>query len=150
MYDGRGDALLEHKGFPGAPRNSPAGTGELGVPPVVTASPVDSPVVDLAASPDNDVSEPRSIADLPRSRGLALLGNLPQTWRVARAHLVVVECAERARNFQLELDGGGGPVRERFAFTMIPEGLRVRRERASQAPIPLAPAERETEAGTAL
>jgi hypothetical protein len=31
-----------------------------------------------------------------------------------------------ARNFEVELDAGAGPVHERFSFTMIPEGLRVR------------------------
>jgi len=36
-----------------------------------------------------------------------------------------------ARNFELELDGSGGPVRESMGFTMAPQGLRVRlRERA--------------------
>jgi cytochrome P450 len=56
------------------------------------------------------------------------------------------------RNFEMELDPGAGPVRERFAFTMIPTGLRVRlRERAAHgvaspsaagapAPAPPAPA----------
>lgn len=35
-----------------------------------------------------------------------------------------------ARNFELELDDGAGPVREDFGFTMVPRGLRVRlRER---------------------
>jgi cytochrome P450 len=35
------------------------------------------------------------------------------------------------RNFEMELDPSAGPVREQFAFTMIPIGLRVRlRERA--------------------
>src|SRR5262249_49387117 len=31
-----------------------------------------------------------------------------------------------ARNFELELDESGGPVREAFGFTMVPDGLRVR------------------------
>lgn len=35
-----------------------------------------------------------------------------------------------ARNFQIELDETAGPVRERFGFTMMPEGLRVRLLRA--------------------
>ncbi len=42
-----------------------------------------------------------------------------------------------ARNFELELDTTGGPVTERFTFTMIPKGLRVRlRERATDRAIP--------------
>ena len=42
-----------------------------------------------------------------------------------------------ARNFELELDDTRGPVRERFTFTMIPEGLRVRlRERAALESMP--------------
>jgi len=37
-----------------------------------------------------------------------------------------------ARNFELELDESGGPVTERFGFTMMPDGLRVRlRERSA-------------------
>ncbi|HEY5343711.1 MAG TPA: hypothetical protein VIJ66_08645 [Solirubrobacteraceae bacterium] len=37
-----------------------------------------------------------------------------------------------ARNFHIELDESAGPVRERFGFTMIPDGLRVRlRERVA-------------------
>jgi cytochrome P450 len=37
-----------------------------------------------------------------------------------------------ARNFDVELDDSGRPVREQLSFTMIPQGLRVRlRERAS-------------------
>jgi cytochrome P450 len=37
-----------------------------------------------------------------------------------------------ARNFEFELDTSKGPVQERFGFTMIPKGLRVRlRERAA-------------------
>jgi hypothetical protein len=31
-----------------------------------------------------------------------------------------------ARNFELELDDTRGPMQERFTFTMIPKGLRVR------------------------
>jgi hypothetical protein len=31
-----------------------------------------------------------------------------------------------ARNFQIELDHSAGPVRERFNFAMVPQGLRVR------------------------
>lgn len=31
-----------------------------------------------------------------------------------------------ARNFQVSLDESQGPVRERFGFTMAPDGLRVR------------------------
>ena len=43
-----------------------------------------------------------------------------------------------ARNFQIELDETAGAVRERFAFTMMPEGLRVRlRERAPGSPVPV-------------
>jgi hypothetical protein len=39
-----------------------------------------------------------------------------------------------ARNFEIELDATGGPVTERFAFTTIPKGLRVRlRPRRSDA-----------------
>jgi len=39
-----------------------------------------------------------------------------------------------ARNFEIELDSTGGPVTERFAFTTIPKGLRVRlRPRRSDA-----------------
>jgi cytochrome P450 len=42
-----------------------------------------------------------------------------------------------ARNFELEPDDTRGPVQERFTFTMIPEGLRVRlRERATDRSIP--------------
>jgi cytochrome P450 len=37
-----------------------------------------------------------------------------------------------ARNFHIELDDSAGPVRERFNFAMIPDGLCVRlRERVS-------------------
>jgi cytochrome P450 len=43
-----------------------------------------------------------------------------------------------ARNFELELDSTGGPVTERFAFTTIPRGLRVRlRERAARESMPI-------------
>jgi len=39
-----------------------------------------------------------------------------------------------ARNFELELDPAAGPVTERFTFTVVPEGLRVRlKERAKRA-----------------
>jgi cytochrome P450 len=38
---------------------------------------------------------PRSIAQLPGPRGLPLLGNLHQTWRLGQAHLVVEEWADR-------------------------------------------------------
>ncbi|HXS34263.1 MAG TPA: cytochrome P450 [Solirubrobacterales bacterium] len=39
-----------------------------------------------------------------------------------------------ARNFELELDESGKPVREAFGFTMVPRGLRVRlRERSSRS-----------------
>lgn len=42
-----------------------------------------------------------------------------------------------ARNFEIELDDTGGPVKELFSFTMIPQGLRVRvRERIQQRPAP--------------
>lgn len=38
-----------------------------------------------------------------------------------------------ARNFELELDESGGPVREDFGFTMVPHGLRIRlRERSDR------------------
>jgi len=44
-----------------------------------------------------------------------------------------------ARNFEIELDESHGPVTERFSFTMIPQGLRVRlRERAPASPNGLA------------
>jgi cytochrome P450 len=40
-----------------------------------------------------------------------------------------------ARNFELQLDQEGGPVREQFSLTMAPRGLRMRlRERATQTP----------------
>ena len=40
-----------------------------------------------------------------------------------------------ARNFQIELDNSDGLVEERFGFTMIPKGLRIRlRDRTSTAP----------------
>ena len=43
-----------------------------------------------------------------------------------------------ARNFELELDTTGGPVTERFAFTTIPRGLRVRlRERVALESMPV-------------
>jgi cytochrome P450 len=43
-----------------------------------------------------------------------------------------------ARNFEIELDSTGGPVTERFAFTTIPRGLRVRlRERAALESVPV-------------
>jgi cytochrome P450 len=43
-----------------------------------------------------------------------------------------------ARNFELELDATGGPVRERFTFTTIPQGLRVRiHERAPLGSVPV-------------
>ncbi|HEY5261571.1 MAG TPA: cytochrome P450 [Solirubrobacteraceae bacterium] len=43
-----------------------------------------------------------------------------------------------ARNFELELDSTGGPVTERFTFTTIPKGLRVRlRERAPLESMPV-------------
>ena len=46
-----------------------------------------------------------------------------------------------ARNFQIELDDSAGPVRERFNFAMIPDGLRVRlRQRATDRSIPAAAA----------
>jgi cytochrome P450 len=39
-----------------------------------------------------------------------------------------------ARSFELELDTSGGPVTERFSFTAIPQGLRVRlRERTAMS-----------------
>ena len=42
-----------------------------------------------------------------------------------------------ARNFELELDASAGPVTERFTFTVVPEGLRVRlRERTGDRSIP--------------
>jgi hypothetical protein len=41
------------------------------------------------------VTATRQIAELPGPRGLPLLGNLHQTWRIERAHLVVEEWAER-------------------------------------------------------
>ncbi|MGP8241537.1 MAG: cytochrome P450, partial [Solirubrobacteraceae bacterium] len=42
-----------------------------------------------------------------------------------------------ARNFELELDASAGPVTERFTFTVVPEGLRVRlRERIGDRSIP--------------
>lgn len=42
-----------------------------------------------------------------------------------------------ARNFQIELEDSAGPVRERFNFAMIPDGLRVRlREHADGRSIP--------------
>lgn len=41
------------------------------------------------------------------------------------------------RNFQIELDETARPVRERFGFTMMPDGLRVRlRERAAREAVP--------------
>lgn len=38
---------------------------------------------------------PRSIGELPHPRGLPLLGNVHQTWRLSRAHLVVERWADR-------------------------------------------------------
>ncbi len=51
-----------------------------------------------------------------------------------------------ARNFEIELDESHGPVTERFSFTMIPEGLRVRlRERApGNSPLPVGTGDRGT------
>ncbi len=40
-----------------------------------------------------------------------------------------------ARNFQIELDETAGPVRERFGFTMMPDGLRVRLRLREHAPL---------------
>jgi cytochrome P450 len=43
-----------------------------------------------------------------------------------------------ARNFQIELDDSAAPVRERFNFAMIPDGLRVRlRERVAARTTPV-------------
>ena len=48
-----------------------------------------------------------------------------------------------ARNFELELDASAGPVTERFTFTVVPEGLRVRlRERATEKPVGVGAAEK--------
>ena len=43
-----------------------------------------------------------------------------------------------ARNFELELDATAGPVTERFTFTVVPEGLRIRlRERVPLESVPV-------------
>lgn len=43
-----------------------------------------------------------------------------------------------ARNFEIELDETGGPVKELLSFTMIPKGLLVRlRERVPEQPMPV-------------
>jgi cytochrome P450 len=53
-----------------------------------------------------------------------------------------------ARNFELELDSTGGPVTERFTFTTIPKGLRVRlRERVTGKPIAVGATEQLIAAG---
>jgi len=52
-----------------------------------------------------------------------------------------------ARNFEIELDESAGPVRERFNFAMVPDGLRVRlRRRTAAQPAPVGESGREASA----
>jgi cytochrome P450 len=67
----------------------------------------------------------RSISDLPGPRGLPVLGNLPQTWRLQKSHLVVEEWCDRyGPIFKFRV----GP-RVTVAISDIDEINRVLRER---------------------